>query len=131
MRDTPSRNDGLTIPCPICDHGFRPIGRRRFCSDACRQAAWRARQPVAPVAPIPPRSPRPVTVYECPECETRYLGTQRCPDCHLFCRRIGPGGACPHCDEPVALVELSSHSTTTTGRSPTASIVTPTQTAPI
>jgi hypothetical protein len=66
MPDTPSRHDDLTIACPICGHGFRPIGRRRFCSDACRQAAWRARQPVAPVAPIPPRSPRPVTVYECP-----------------------------------------------------------------
>ena len=131
MPDTPSRNDDRTIACPICSHGFHPSGRRRFCSDACRQAAWRARQPITPVVPIPPRSPRPVIVYECPACETRSLGTQRCPECHLFCRRIGPGGACPHCDEPVALVELSSHSTTTTGRSPTASIVTPTQTAPI
>ena len=131
MPDTPSRNDDLTIACPICGHGFRPIGRRRFCSDACRQAAWRARQPVTPVAPIPSRSPRPITVYECPACEARYLGEQRCPDCHLFCRRIGPGGACPHCDEPVALVDLYSDSTTTTGRSPIASIVTPIQTAPI
>jgi hypothetical protein len=131
MRDTPSRNDDLTIPCPICGHGFRPIGRRRFCSDACRQAAWRARQPVTPVAPIPPRSPRPVTIYECPECETRYLGTQRCPDCYLFCRRIGPGGACPHCDEPIALVDLVSNDDATTGRSRGTSIITPTQTAPI
>jgi endogenous inhibitor of DNA gyrase (YacG/DUF329 family) len=68
MPDTPSRNDDRTIACPICGHGFRPSGRRRFCSDACRQAAWRARQPVAPVAPGPPRSPRPVTVYACPAC---------------------------------------------------------------
>ena len=131
MRDTPSRNDDLTITCPICGHGFHPIGRRRFCSDACRQAAWRARQPVTPVAPIPPRSPRPVTVYACPACETRYLGTQRCPDCHLFCRRIGPGGACPHCDEPVALVDLVSNSDATTSRSLGSSIAIPTQTAPI
>jgi len=41
-------------------------------------------------------------IYECPECETRYLDERRCPDCQLFTRRIGPGGTCPHCDEPVA-----------------------------
>ena len=117
MPDTPSRNDGVTIACPCCTRPFVPVGRRRFCSDACRQAAWRARQPSAPVAPIPSRSPRPVTVYECPACETRYLGEQRCPDCHLFCRRIGPGGACPHCDEPVALVDLVSDNGPTPGRS--------------
>ena len=101
MPDTPSRNDDRTIACPICGHGFRPSGRRRFCSDACRQAAWRARQPIASALPLAPRTPRPVTVYECPACEARFLGEQRCPDCHLFCRRVGPGGACPHCDEPL------------------------------
>ena len=106
MPDAPSRNDHLTIACPICGHGFRPSGRRRFCSDACRQAAWRARQPVTPLAPIPSRSPRPVTVYECPECETRYLGTQRCDDCNTWCRRLGPGGPCPHCDDIVAVQDL-------------------------
>ena len=68
MPDAPSRNDHRTIACPICGHGFRPSGRRRFCSDACRQAAWRARQLVPPVVPIPHRSPRPATVYECPSC---------------------------------------------------------------
>jgi hypothetical protein len=41
-------------------------------------------------------------IYEYPECETRYLDERRCPDCNLFTRRIGPGGSCPHCDEPVA-----------------------------
>jgi hypothetical protein len=131
MPDAPSRNDDRTIACPVCSHGFQPSGRRRFCSDSCRQAAWRARRPVTPVAPIPPRSPRPVTVYECPACETRSLGEQRCPDCHLFCRRVGPGGACPHCDEPVALVDLVSNNDVTNRRSLGSSIVTPTQTAPI
>ena len=38
--------------------------------------------------------------------QARYLGQQRCPDCHRFCRRLGPGGACPHCDEPVTFVDL-------------------------
>ena len=32
----------------------------------------------------------------------------RCPDCGIFCRRVGPGGPCPHCDEPVALTDLVS-----------------------
>jgi hypothetical protein len=45
-------------------------------------------------------------VYECPECETRYLGERRCPDCHLFTRRAGAGGSCPHCDEPVTIADL-------------------------
>jgi len=105
---TPSRNDGVTIACPVCSRIFHPSGRRRFCAAACRQAAWRARQLTAPVVPIPPHSPRPATVYECPTCETRYLGEQRCPDCNVFARRVGPGGLCPHCDEPVALTDLVS-----------------------
>jgi hypothetical protein len=49
---------------------------------------------------------RDTTVYVCPSCETRFLGQQRCPDCGLFCRRVGPGGPCPHCEEPVALADL-------------------------
>lgn len=46
-------------------------------------------------------------IYECPECEARYLGERRCPDCQLFTRRAGPGGYCPHCDEPVTLTDLT------------------------
>lgn len=102
---TPSRNDGLTLACPICGASFRPTGRRRFCSDPCRQAAWRRRHPT-PLPPVPSRTPRPATIYECPECATRYLGEQRCPDCHTFCRRVGPGGPCPHCDELIAVADL-------------------------
>ena len=55
---------------------------------------------------MPKGDPRSGTVYECPSCGVRYLGEQRCPDCRLFCRRIGPGGLCPHCDEPVAVADL-------------------------
>jgi hypothetical protein len=97
-------NDGLTI-CPICGTRFHRVGRQRFCDDACRQAAWRRRHPT-PLPVVPSRSPRPSTVYECPACQTRYLGDQYCPDCRLFCRRVGPGGLCPSCDEPVALADL-------------------------
>jgi hypothetical protein len=46
------------------------------------------------------------TLYECPSCGARYLGTQRCPDCHRFCRALGTGGACPHCDELLLTDEL-------------------------
>lgn len=46
-------------------------------------------------------------IYECPECETRYLGDRRCPDCHLFTRRAGTGGYCPHRDELVTIADLA------------------------
>jgi hypothetical protein len=106
MVESPYRNDGVTIDCPRCGRAFVPVGRQRFCSAACRQAAWRRGH--AP--PLPTRAPRPATVYECPACGTRYLGEQRCPECQQFCRRIGPGGLCPHCNEPVALADLLSPS---------------------
>jgi hypothetical protein len=105
MPDDTLRNDDLTIGCPVCSRRFRPSGRRRYCSDTCRQAAWRQRHP-APLPVLPLRTPRVETVYECGTCETRYLGEQWCPDCQRPCRRIGPGGACPHCDQPVALTDL-------------------------
>jgi hypothetical protein len=100
-----ARNDRPVTPCPLCGQPFTPVGRQQVCSAACRQARWRRSHPSPPPA-IPARTSRPTTVYECPACETRYLGTQRCPDCGVFCRRVGPGGCCPHCDEPVALADL-------------------------
>ena len=103
--DRPGRNDGETTACARCGQRFRPLGRRRFCSAARRQAAWRRRHP-APPPPLPTTAPRVRTIYECPECQARLLGEQRCPDCRRFCRRIGPGGPCPHCDESVALADL-------------------------
>jgi hypothetical protein len=104
-RASPLRNVGVTIRCPVCGRPFVARGRQRVCSPACRQAAWRRRHP-APLPPTPSRSPRPATLYECPACGTRYLGEQRCPDCRQFCSRVGPGGRCPHCDEPVAVADL-------------------------
>jgi len=105
MAAAPLRNVGVTIPCPVCGRSFTAAGRQRVCSAACRQAAWRQRQPITLPA-VPPRSVRVATVYLCPDCETRFLGQQRCPGCGVFCRRVGPGGLCPHCDEPVALADL-------------------------
>ena len=101
----PSRNVSVTIPCPVCGLSFLRVGRQRVCSPACRQIAWRRRH-AARVPGIPPATPRTSTLYECPSCETRYLGEQRCPDCGIFCRKIGPAGSCPHCDEPVLVADL-------------------------
>src|SRR5712692_176704 len=112
---TPSRNDrrnDTAAACPACGQPFTPAGRRRWCSDACRQAAWRRRHPspsagpAAAVAAAPPPASPDATIYQCPGCDQRYLGQQRCDDCGTFCRRIGPGAPCPHCDEPVAIKDL-------------------------
>lgn len=101
-----SCNDGgTTTVCAVCGRAFHRVGRQRFCAAACRQTAWRRRHPT-PLPSVPSRSPRPSTVYACPACEARYLGEQYCPDCRCFCRRVGPGGLCPACDEPVALADL-------------------------
>lgn len=101
----PLRNVGVTTPCPVCGRAFAAVGRQRVCSAACRQAAWRRRH-AAPVPSMPPRPSRSATIYECPACEARYLGEQRCSDCGTFCRKVGPGAPCPSCDEPVLLADL-------------------------
>ena len=99
---TPTLRDG----CAVCGASFVRGGRRRYCSAACRQAAWRQRQPQAlPV--LPRRTAKVLTVYECGTCDTRYLGQQWCDACQRPCRRLGLGGECPHCAEPVALVDLA------------------------
>src|SRR5713101_400390 len=59
-----------------------------------------------PLPSIPARSPRHTTVYQCGSCETRYLGEQYCGDCGTFCQRVGAGGLCPTCEEPVAITDL-------------------------
>jgi hypothetical protein len=99
--------------CPICQTGTLPT-RARYCSDACKQRAYRLRRAIAEPATLANLAARSRsrqalaahTVYECPTCETRLLGEQRCPDCHVFCRRLGLGGPCPHCGEPVLLADI-------------------------
>ena len=105
---TPSRHDAVTMTCPVCRRAFSPVGRRKFCSDACRAAAYRARRGAArPLVVVPSGARRvPLTVYECDICGARAVGQQRCTGCSTFMRRVGIGGACPFCDEPVAVAEL-------------------------
>ena len=101
---SPVSDDSATVPCPVCGFPFGPSGRGRYCSTRCRQAAFRhnmaaLRMPVVIKAD---------TVYLCPVCEERYLGEQYCSDCGTFCRRLGPDGACPCCDEAISMTELLS-----------------------
>lgn len=98
------RDEAATKPCPVCAKTFEPEGRQRFCSTACRQSAWRRRR----AAPFEPVVAPAEVVYECGACEARYLGERRCPDCNRWCARVGPGGPCPHCYEPVAIGDLLS-----------------------
>jgi hypothetical protein len=98
------RDDTATMTCPVCGAGFAPAGRQRFCSTGCRQQAWRWTR-TAPIEPLVAHSD---TVYVCPDCEARYLGAQRCDQCNMWCRRLGPGGLCPCCDEPIAITDLLS-----------------------
>jgi len=109
MTNNPSSDDTATMICPIDGTVFNPTGRRRYCSDRCRRAAWARRHHSSPIPLVvapPPGPRRPVTVYECDTCGTRALGSQRCDDCGTFMRRVGLGGLCPHCDEPLAATEL-------------------------
>ena len=98
------RDDSATMTCQVCGSAFARSGRRRHCSTACRQAAWRRRS----AAPVEPLVSKPDVAYQCPSCEARFLGSQRCDDCNTWARRLGPGGPCPCCDEPIAVTELLS-----------------------
>jgi predicted amidophosphoribosyltransferase len=118
--EPPPDDDNTTTPtattpphdrplCPVCWTPFRRIGRQRFCSDNCRKTAWaRSHQATPrPVEPVPPPGRRrDATVYSCPSCDVRYHARQWCPDCNQPCTRVGIGGLCPHCDEPVAITDL-------------------------
>ncbi len=96
--------------CPIC--GTRPESRRAtYCSHRCQMVAFRRRHGLQQLAheltaPSLARPSREHVVYECRDCQTRYLGEQRCSDCSRFCRRLGPGGHCPGCGDIITLDEL-------------------------
>lgn len=104
----PSGDVNVTASCAACG-GALPAGRaRQYCSSACRQDAYRRRHqaPARPTQLPARRSRRDGTIYECGDCETRYLGEQWCPDCNRPCQRIGAGGTCPDCEEIVLIDEI-------------------------
>ena len=97
------RNDTATTVCGQCGADFTASDAAGGAPTPAAKSAWRRRR----AAPPPPTQPAKIdTVYECPQCQTRYLGTQRCDDCNTWCRRLGPGANCPHCDDLVAVSDL-------------------------
>jgi hypothetical protein len=108
--ESPSSDGSVTARrCLTCQQPLSD-GRtdRRFCSATCRQTAYRRRRSgTTDQLPAPlGRSRRENTIYACGECDQRYLAEQWCPDCNRPCRRVGPGGRCPSCDEPVTVEDL-------------------------
>jgi hypothetical protein len=99
--------------CLVCTTSL-PSHRARCCSDACKPRAYRLRRidvtatDAALLATELKRLGELVahTIYECPDCGERFMAEQRCPDCHRFCRKLGLGGCCPDCQQPVLLAEL-------------------------
>lgn len=83
-------------------------GRCGWCSPACRQAGWRRPHPGTPPGAGPARAAAgpPAHGVRMPGCGERYLGQQRYEARGIFCSRIGPGGPCPHCAEPVAIQDI-------------------------
>ncbi len=87
--------------------------RSIYCSPACKQRCYRARHASPRLAKLGTHARKRVRtdrvahfVYECSSCSERFVGVHRCPDCQLFMRNVGVGGACLHCDEPLLLTEL-------------------------
>jgi len=94
----------------VCWTPFTKVGRHRYCTEGCRKTVW-TRRHATPVTVAEPAVPqgirrRDITIYACPTCETRYHGEQWCHDCNQPCTRVGLGGSCPHCSEPVAISDL-------------------------
>ena len=113
-RDTSRDSSPQGRRCPSCDRPL-PSTRARYCSHACRQRAFRLRQPAASSLPSVPDVERALrrrraraahTVYECPTCDARFLGERRCAECNTFCRALGLGAACPECDAVLLLADL-------------------------
>jgi hypothetical protein len=42
----------------------------------------------------------------CPVCGAGFTRNRRHRYCSSACRRVDLGGLCPHCDEPVAIIDL-------------------------
>jgi Zn finger protein HypA/HybF involved in hydrogenase expression len=117
MTVEPSREPSHTPPassaCLVCG-ALLTTPQQRYCTRACQQQAYRLRHrrpaqlDLARLRTDLRRRRQLVehTVYECPSCQTRLLGEQRCDDCNTFARVVGLGGNCPECDAPVLLADV-------------------------
>jgi hypothetical protein len=95
--------------CLVCDVEILSPRGRHYCSSACRNKAWRRRRYETTFRSDRdlPGQPSWQAIYECPRCRRRLIDDHRCPDCNLFGNRLGLGGPCPHCHEPVLLTDLA------------------------
>ncbi len=111
MRDV--SRDGSYAPggrrCLVCNILIASPRGRHYCSSACRNKAWRRRrdEKIFRSDTHAPGQPSWQAIYACPNCKRRLLGDHRCPDCNIFGTRLGLGGRCPHCEEPVLLTDLA------------------------
>jgi hypothetical protein len=109
----PSRTALSSPTCLVCGASLS-TPQQRYCTRACQQQAYRLRhhQPSRlDIAKLRAEMQRrrqltEHTVYECPDCQTRSVGEQRCADCNTFARGLGLGGHCPDCDAVVLLTDL-------------------------
>lgn len=118
LRDGSRYGNGPLPPaapdCPLCGQ-LCPSQRARYCSEACKQRAYRLRHASGVATADTARLGKDLrrlrqltaqTIYECPVCEERFLGERRCSTCNRFCRSLGLGGACPDCDRLIVVDEL-------------------------
>ena len=84
---SPSCHDAVTMTCPVCQQPFTPVGRQKYCTDACRAAAYRRRGDAGQLTVVVPKAQprRPVTVYECDACGARALGTSAATTAERSC----------------------------------------------
>ena len=109
----PSRTPLSTPPCLMCG-GLLITPRQRYCTRACQQQAYRLRHHRPAQLDLTSlrtelkrrRQLAEHTVYECPSCQTRSVGEQRCADCNTFARALGLGGQCPDCESVLLLTDV-------------------------
>jgi hypothetical protein len=109
----PSRTASSSPTCLVCGVALS-TPQQRYCTRACQQHAYRLRHQRPAHLDLPllraklkrQQTLLQHTVYECPTCDTRAIGEQRCAECNTFTRRIGLGGSCPECDTVILLTDL-------------------------
>jgi hypothetical protein len=101
----PSHTPSATSMCLVCGTALS-TRQQRYCTRTRHQHAAPLDLPHLRAELQRQRRLLEHSVYECPTCETRALGEQRCAECNTFTRRIGLGGNCPECDAVILLTDL-------------------------
>jgi hypothetical protein len=101
----PSTSSACAAPAgvPSTIEAARPIAQTLAASVA---SASDSDRPKSSSSALPAAFQRGPSSTSAPSMMSGFLGQQRCDDCGVFGRRLGPGGPCPHCDEAVAISDL-------------------------